>query len=470
MSILLSDNFQYWGRKPLDSRLVYDTLADMAAMTDATLYEGIIAYNLEDSKFYTFNPSNPVDPTLGKWVELTLGGSGNASIEEYAQGQDYKKDTLIIKDGKLYIVNQDFTSDNTEANANDSFELDVTSGNISPVELDGSKFMPLAPKEYKYNITNGGTGYAVNEVVATDVTDVNVIVKEIEMTTGEILKVEATDKTPLTTAGSGAVIKATKKIYAGFDDLWMEIPEQQGGTANLIRDITSNVEVGGAPSGTLFAKDTDFTTVMEMLLRTAIMPKITFSASGSGVREKGTTLNGSILKLTISNEADVTVPMTKIEFKVNGAVVDTQTVTAGTSVYDFNYTDPITTDTTFSAVLTYDDDNKTMSGKDGVVFVYASYVGAVNTNAPDETMISGLTKIVKNTKAYDWNNITLNDERYCYAYPASLGNLTSIKDANNFEYINSYIKSAVTFANGASYNIYVLTDPVTITGAKQSYK
>ena len=99
MSILLSDNFQYWGRKPLDSRLVYDTLADMAAMADATLYEGIIAYNLEDSKYYTFSPSNPIDPTLGKWVELTLGGSGNASIEEYGQGQDYKKDTLIIKDG-----------------------------------------------------------------------------------------------------------------------------------------------------------------------------------------------------------------------------------------------------------------------------------------------------------------------------------------------------------------------------------
>ena len=81
-----------------------------------------------------------------------------------------------------------------------------------------------------------------------------------------------------------------------------------------------------------------------------------------------------------------------------------------------------------------------------------------------------LTKIVKNTKAYDWNNVTLNDEHYCYAYPASLGNLTSIKDANNFEYINSYTKSTVAFANGANYNVYVLTDPVTITGAKQSYK
>ena len=49
-----------------------------------------------------------------------------------------------------------------------------------------------------------------------------------------------------------------------------------------------------------------------------------------------------------------------------------------------------------------------------------------------------------------------------------MGNLSSIKDANNFEYLNSYTKSTVMI-DGTNYNVYVLTDPVTISGAKQIY-
>ena len=51
MSISISDNFSYQGRKPLDTRLYYDTLADMAAISDSNLYEGILAYNKETSLY-----------------------------------------------------------------------------------------------------------------------------------------------------------------------------------------------------------------------------------------------------------------------------------------------------------------------------------------------------------------------------------------------------------------------------------
>lgn len=470
MGIKIADNFQYLGRKPLDDRLVFDTIADMVAMADSVLYQGIIAYNKETEKYYNFNPNNTVDVTLGKWIELSLGGSDDASISEYEQGKDYKKDTLIIKDGKLYIVNQDFTSDKTGATADDSFDIDISGGNITAIGLDSSEYMPRAPKEYDYTIDNGGTGYAVNEVIATDVTNVNVIVTEIDITTGEIVKVAATDKEPLTIGGTDAAIKAKNKVFAGFDNTWVEISTQTGGgDAKLLEDITSNVEVGGAPSGTLFAKDTDFTEVMKKILRKAIMPKIQFTASGAGVHEDGTTVNGTILKLTISNVSDVTVPIKKIDFKVNNTIIETQTFVDGTGVYDFNYTDPITANTTVSATLTYDENDSTMDGKAEFKFVHATYVGAVNTLTPDETMITSLKKIVKDGKGYTWDNIILNDERYCYAYPASMGNLASIKDANNFEYINSYTKNSLTFADGTNYNVYVLTDPVTITAAKQIY-
>ena len=53
-------------------------------------------------------------------------------------------------------------------------------------------------------------------------------------------------------------------------------------------------------------------------------------------------------------------------------------------------------------------------------------------------------------------------------YPSSYGELSSIKDANNFEYINSYSKSISAY-NGVEYFIYILIDPVTITEFKQVF-
>ena len=46
--------------------------------------------------------------------------------------------------------------------------------------------------------------------------------------------------------------------------------------------------------------------------------------------------------------------------------------------------------------------------------------------------------------------------------------LTSIKDSNNFEYINSYTQSTISY-NNVDYYIYILTDPVTITGFRQIF-
>ena len=82
--------------------------------------------------------------------------------------------------------------------------------------------------------------------------------------------------------------------------------------------------------------------------------------------------------------------------------------------------------------------------------------------------LNNLSKILNPTKKYTFNNITLNAERFIYAYPSSFGEITSIKDANNFEYINSYTKSKINF-NDIEYLVYILTDPVSISGFKQIF-
>jgi hypothetical protein len=53
-------------------------------------------------------------------------------------------------------------------------------------------------------------------------------------------------------------------------------------------------------------------------------------------------------------------------------------------------------------------------------------------------------------------------------YPSSYGELSSIKDANNFDYINSY-KLVKMMHNEVEYNVYILKDPVKINGFKQIF-
>lgn len=79
----------------------------------------------------------------------------------------------------------------------------------------------------------------------------------------------------------------------------------------------------------------------------------------------------------------------------------------------------------------------------------------------------GISHLVLTSKNYT-STINLVDERTCFIYPKSFGKLTTIKDANNFEYINSYTLTERNL-DGVGYYIYSLTDPVTITNFKQSF-
>lgn len=44
MGLIIGDNFSYKARKPLDERLVVATLNDLVAISESTIYSGIIVY------------------------------------------------------------------------------------------------------------------------------------------------------------------------------------------------------------------------------------------------------------------------------------------------------------------------------------------------------------------------------------------------------------------------------------------
>ena len=102
----------------------------------------------------------------------------------------------------------------------------------------------------------------------------------------------------------------------------------------------------------------------------------------------------------------------------------------------------------------------------GTIKAYAlSYYGVIDGSEFIDT--NGLTSELRTSKS-DTITMSLTNQRIIYMYPKSFGNLTSIKDANNFDYINSYNLSNAT-VNDVEYNIYILTDPVTINNFKQIF-
>ena len=251
------------------------------------------------------------------------------------------------------------------------------------------------------------------------------------------------------------------------EDEYISVGGSGSGDASLESAVTSNLAVGAIASGTTLAKGTTFTEFVQKLLITEIAPTTTFTASGSGIKEVGTSVTPTLT--LVVNTVGTGTP-TAIKFYNGSTLLDTQAYVSGTNTYSFTMTDAITTNTTVKGVLEYtksDSSSASIEKTAPYTFVMASYYGAVTTAPTDKAGIIALTKSVKNTKAQT-ATFNLSNQRSCYCYPASFGNLTSIKDANNFEYLSSYTKTNVT-VDEVSYNVYTLTDPVTATGFKQVY-
>ena len=100
-----------------------------------------------------------------------------------------------------------------------------------------------------------------------------------------------------------------------------------------------------------------------------------------------------------------------------------------------------------------------------------TYYGIVNqgwTPGPDFKTVLGGSRLV-GSRGWTWSNIVLQNQCMAYAYEKGFGALTSIKDGNGFEYLNSYQRFEVSVDN-VDYYVYVLIDPTTTSaGIKQIY-
>lgn len=138
------------------------------------------------------------------------------------------------------------------------------------------------------------------------------------------------------------------------------------------------------------------------------------------------------------------------------------------TTYSHTTEDNITTNFTYTAVVSYaDDDNnvKTVSKNVAYEFVHASYHGIVDTATPGDTTVSALTKTLSKTANFNWTGINMTNQRACYAYPAAYGAITKITDENNFNVTSSFNVIDMEI-NSVAYKVYVTKDTATLVSGK----
>lgn len=177
-------------------------------------------------------------------------------------------------------------------------------------------------------------------------------------------------------------------------------------------------------------------------------------ATGGGIFEKGIAKN-----ITIRWE----IKEGNVKVKPSTLYFDGHQIDINTEYKQFNN---VTYDTVY--VITAMRNNIEANAKVSVKFVNPSYCSVVDANfIPTENSIKALGKTIKDTKKFTFTGNLVNN-KICYAYPKLFGELSSIKDNNNFEYIDSYTCTELTI-NNELYYIYILKYSTTIEYLSQIY-
>lgn len=232
-------------------------------------------------------------------------------------------------------------------------------------------------------------------------------------------------------------------------------------TTTTTKEIVASITQGNIYPGKVYPVGTEYETILEDLITQYLKPEVKLTI------EPATTLydivNDTVDKITMyATVTKKTSDVVQVDFFVNGTsknVVTNNVASGGLFEYIFEPTTPINADATFKVTVT-DTKNESASATKTIKFVAKSYYGIVdaNTGAPTEAIIKTMNGVLKDTKNYVYEGITTDWGKVCYAYPASFGNLSSIKDmVNNLNYTTEFTKTTLT-VDGIEYVCYTQTN------------
>lgn len=236
-------------------------------------------------------------------------------------------------------------------------------------------------------------------------------------------------------------------------------------------DMPTVTALGGIPVGTTF-DNVAIKDLLTNLLYPYVAPTISFSCNPGGqVREFGNPVNTVTLTANTTKKSK---PITKVTFYKDNTLINTvESPKSGGGSETFTYDTPITANTTLKAKVS-DGQTEVTSGGVTYTFVYPMYVGNVSAASPDQETIKGMEKLIITKPASRAKTYTINDSRFCIAYPASYGNLKSVLDANQFEILGDFNKEVkeIECLDGSrqSYNVYTFKNLVSMSAFTVTYK
>ena len=243
-------------------------------------------------------------------------------------------------------------------------------------------------------------------------------------------------------------------------------------TTTTTREIVASITQGNIYPGKVYPVGTEYETILEDLVTQYLKPEVKLTI------EPATTLydivNDTVDKITMyATVTKKTSDVAQVEFFVNGTsknVVTNNVSSGGLFEYIFEPATPINADATFKVTAT-DTKNESASATKTIKFVAKSYYGIVDASvgAPTEAIVKTLNGELKDTKNYVYEGITTDWGKVCYAYPASMGNLTSIKDmVNNLNYTTEFTKTTLT-VDGIEYVCYTQTNASAATDIRLTF-
>ena len=489
MAININTGFKLLNEaESLDSRCLYNTVADMASATIG-IYEGCIAYVKEgDEKgYYTFNKANDLDATYGLWRPLSLGGGDviddtleESSVKTYSIN---KIKELMNKNGGYILV--DVLPDLTDETERENIALNKIY--LVPNGTDEDK---NAKDEY-ICVYAEGTPATYREALVTLDTDYDAWKTEIENYVAGGGSVDddfatytttntTTTMTETTYAEMVESINASDADYDGYVarvtaiELTPEIAESYtwerfgslSGDAGLTWEsdtIVSN-PVGKVKKDDNLVNKSVLEIVTKMLqtdIDTTI--KLVATPSTSTLYEKHVaSVTDVSLTATISLGTGVITEGADVVFKKNGVAIDTQSYVTGTSVYTFTETGANVIDNaTYSVEVKYNMDETEKTATDSVKYEFVLPIFQGSSNTSTISSPEALTKIVSNNKTQKIS-YTATNAYLALCIPDTMS-VTLIEDSNHFNNTDSwsYVTQAVTIGTETVvYKVYTTNTPV----------
>lgn len=250
-------------------------------------------------------------------------------------------------------------------------------------------------------------------------------------------------------------------------------------------DISSTgatVTVGGFEKG-FIANNMSFQQFADKLLHPYVRTSnVRLSLRLSNNQEAGTIYevgNGLSLSSGVVSWTKGSTPVTIARIIRNSDNIATQNVSSDTGSVSLTFSTAVSINDAGSYVFScdvYDNNGATqiIGGSDSINVVYPYYYGVTSkeTQSAAEISIDSLTKVLTTSKTNTFS-FNMSDNCAVFAYPSSIGRLTSIKDPNGFECLNTFslYNANISAANSKSVEyLFYVSSVNTASGYKFIFK